>query len=624
MPLRLLLATAAALALAACQQDSVTTAAADPALAEVATSQAPDGDRVLLFGDTHVHTLNSVDAYSSGTANADIDSAYRFAMGEPVVFPRTGQRVQIDRPLDFIVIADHAEGLGISQRIVENDPTIMHYPIARRLRALLDQGGGRALTAGAMGQSNLTEAEKADFYRDLRSDAVMAGSWQRQIAAAERYNQPGTFTALIGWEYTLAPNLRNMHRVVFTNAGGDLAGQFLPLAQYQTQGPEDLWTFLDQTRTRTGADFVAIPHNSNLSEGRMFELTMDNGEPFDAAYAQMRAAWEPVAEITQYKGTSETHPLLSPNDEFADFELRNMLLTGVPTEALPGSYLRSALLRGLAEEARIGVNPFRYGFIGSSDTHTGLSSQQESNFFGKLGEDYLPRERLGPGRATIIFPAAQMSASGLAAVWADHNNRQSIFDAFRRKETYATSGTRMRVRLFAGYGFAAGDEARADFAAHGYAHGVPMGGMLAPSNGRSPQLVIRAMMDPMGARLDRVQVVKGWIDAQGQPHEKVFNVAWSGPRQRRADGSLPPVGNTVNLHNGRYTNTIGAAELACLWTDSEFDRRQRAFYYVRVLEIPTPRHHLFDALALRIDPATLDIPPTIQERAWSSPVWYTP
>ncbi len=616
----------ASLALGACDPVTVAPTANTQGgtIAAVDQPAMPQGDRVLLWGDTHVHSINSIDAFSSGTANADIDSAYRFARGMPVIFPRTGQRVQIDRPLDFLVMADHAVGLAISSRIAAEDPSILKYPIAQRLREMLLNDGGRALTTAAMGQSNLTDEEREAFLRDLRSDDVMGTSWQGQIDAAERHNRPGEFTALIGWEWTFAPNLRNMHRVVFTNVDGDVASQFLPLANYLTDGPEDLYNYFEQTRARTGADFVAIPHNSNLSEGRMFELTDKNGNPFDAAYAELRAAWEPAVEITQYKGSSETHPALSPNDEFADFELRNMLLTGVPTDPLGGSYVRSALLRGLAEEARIGVNPFQYGIVGASDSHTGFSSQLEDNFFGKLGEDYLPADRLGESAASIIFPAAQMSAAGLAGVWADHNDRQSIFDAFRRKEVYGTSGPRMRVRLFAGYGFAAGDADRRDFADHGYRIGVPMGGTLAPGNGRAPQLAIRAVMDPEAANLDRIQVVKGWIDDNGESQEKIFNVAWSGDRAMRSDGSLPEVGNTVDLNTARYSNTIGAPELATVWTDPEFNPDHRAFYYVRVLEIPTPRHHLFDALALGIDPATIDITPTIQERAWSSPVWYTP
>ncbi|WAT17476.1 DUF3604 domain-containing protein [Aurantiacibacter sp. MUD11] len=625
MTIRTVAAAVSLVALAACAETATDPAPAQVAeVAETERAPAPQDDRLLLWGDTHVHSINSIDAFSSGLANADIDTAYRFARGEPVIFPRTGQRAQIDRPLDFMVMADHAVGLSISSRIAANDPAIMQYPIAQRLRQLFDEEGGRALTVAAMGQSNLTEEERAQFQRDLRSDAVMRGAWEGQIAAAERFNEPGVFTALIGWEWTFAPQLRNMHRVVFTNAGADVARQFLPFANYQADGPEDLYDFFEETHARTGADFVAIPHNSNLSDGRMFELTDAEGNGFDAAYASLRNRWETVVEVTQYKGTSETHPELSPRDEFADFELRNMLLTGVPTEAQQGSYVRGALLLGLAEQARLGVNPFQYGMIGASDSHTGFASLEESKFYGKLGEDYLPRDRLGEDAVQIIFPAAQMSASGLAGVWADRNDRQALLEAFRRREVYGTSGPRIRVRLFAGYDFTDADMARGDWAAQGYARGVPMGGTLAPTTGRAPSFMIQAARDPEGANLDRVQVVKGWIDANGETHERIYEVSWSGNRSLRANGTLPAVGNTVDLRTARYTNSIGAGELATVWTDPDFDASQAAFYYVRVLEIPTPRHHLFDALALGLDPASIDIPPTIQERAWSSPVWYRP
>ena len=628
MRLPSILALGSALALAACSERAPAPQPVDamPELANAEAVAAPaDGDRVLLWGDTHIHSINSIDAFSTGMANADAESAYRFARGMPVIFPRTGHRVQIDRPLDFMVLADHAVSLGVSSRIAAGDPEILKYPIAQKLLTILREQGGRALTAATMFGGGLSEEERAQYEAEMQSPEVLRASWANQVAAAERHNRPGEFTALIGWEWTSAPNMRNLHRVVFINGDGRVANQFLPFANYMSDRPEDLWAFFEETRARTGADFVAIPHNSNLSDGKMFELTDSEGNPFSAEYAMRRAAWEPVVEVTQYKGTSETHPALAPRDEFADFELRNMLLTGVATEVSEGSYARSALKNGLAEEVRIGVNPFRFGMVGSSDTHTGFSSQLEDDFLGKMGEDYLPADRLGADKQTIIFPAAEMSASGLAGVWADRNDRQSIFDAFRRREVYGTSGPRISLRLFAGYGFVPGDENSRSFAATGYRKGVPMGGLLPPSGGgKAPQLAIRAVKDAEGGNLDRIQVVKGWMSADGTLHEKVFDVAWSGNRRISADGKLPPVGNTVDLASARYTNTIGAAELNVLWSDPEFDSTRPAFYYVRVLQIPTPRHHLFDALAMGIDPATLELPPTIQERAWSSPVWYRP
>ena len=618
---RLLLASA--LALAACSRaDEAPPPAQDAA---VAAAAAPEGgDRQLLWGDTHVHTNNSVDAFMSGAANADIDTAYRYARGLPVINPRTGARVRIDRPYDFIVIADHAENLAISNRVVQREPRILGTASGRKLREILDTQNGRAITSALMGGAGLSAEERERQSAEMTAPEVLQAGWEGQVAAAERHNRPGEFTAMIGWEWTSTPDMRNLHRVVFTDADGDVARRFVPFANYMSDRPEDLWAFFEETKARTGADFVAMPHNSNLSDGRMFRLTDSDGSAFTAAYAGRRAAWEPVTEITQYKGSSETHPALAPRDEFAGFELRNMLLTGVRTEVSSGSYVRSALLAGLAEEQRLGVNPFRLGIIGSTDTHTGFSSVLEEGFLGKLGEDQLPRERLGPDKAPIIFPAAEMSASGLAGVWADRNDRRAIFDAFRRREVYGTSGPRIALRLFAGYGFAEGDEKARDFAALGYRLGVPMGGQLAPSRGAAPVLVIRAVKDPDTAGLDRIQVVKGWVDARGQVHETIYDVAWSGHRVRRSDGTLPPLASRIDVARARNDLAAGAAELTAFWRDPEFDAARPAFYYVRVLQAPTLRHHVYDALALGIDPAALDLPPTIHERAWSSPVWYRP
>jgi len=590
-----------------------------------AAEPPPSDDRVLLWGDTHVHSINSIDAFGSGFASVDIDTAYRFARGLPVIFPKTGQKIQIDRPLDFMVMADHAVSLSGSTRLMAREPGIMKLPIARRLLEIFAEQGGQALTRAQMFGAGLSEEEWRQYREQTRTPEFLATSWAGQVAAAERHNRPGTFTALIGWEWTSAPGGRNLHRVIFTNSDGPVADQFIPFANYMSDRPEDLWAYLAQTKARTGADFVALPHNSNLSDGRMFELVDMDGSPFDAAYASARQLWEPVVEVSQYKGTSETHPALSPRDEFAGFELRNRLLSGEPTEVSPGSYVRSGLLRGLAEEQRIGVNPFKYGMIGSTDSHTGLSSQQEAEFFGKMGEDYLPRERLGSDRLAQTFPAAEMSAGGLAGVWADRNDRQALFDAFRRREVFGTTGPRIALRLFAGHGFTSADLASRDYAAIGYRKGVPMGGtLIRRADGAAPQLAIRAIKDPDAAHLDRVQVVKGWIAADGTLQEKVFDVAWSGARTLRSDGTLPPVGSTVDLATAGYANTIGAPELTRLWTDPEFDPALPAFYYVRVLQIPTPRQHVFDAVALGMDPRSIELASTIQERAWSSPVWYRP
>jgi hypothetical protein len=612
---------AVALALAGCSAPETSARVASPQ--PVATVPAGNGDRQLLWGDTHVHTLNSADAFASGVANADIDTAYRYARGEPVVHPRTKARIRMDRPLDFIVVSDHAENLSVPLRIAQGDPEILRSPAARKMAEVYRTQGAQALSSAVMGLALSPEALRQQVDA-LGTDEIRRPAWNKQAATADKYNEPGKFTAMVGWEYTSTPNARNLHRVVMTTADGTQAQNFLPYNYYISERPEDLWTFFEQTKARTGIDFLAMPHNSNLSDGLMFALTDSTGKAFTAEYARRRAAWEPVAEITQIKGTSETMPVLSPNDEFAGFELRNALLSGQPTKPDAGSYVRTALLRGLAEEQRIGVNPFKLGIGGASDTHTGFVINSEEDFLGKMGEDLLPSERFGPNQPRVAFHAVEMSASGITGAWADRNDRRAIFETFRRKEVFGTSGPRIALRLFAGYGFAKSDLAADGFGARGYRKGVPMGADLAPSTGAAPQLVIRAAKDPLAAGLDRVQVVKGWVDAGGATHEKIYNVAWSGDRKRAADGSLPAVANPVDKLHWRNNWTAGASALEAFWTDPDFDRQQRAFYYVRVLQVPTIRHHVYDAVALGLDPEKLGVATTIQERAWSSPVWYHP
>lgn len=593
------------------------------ALAVAAPLATAAEDRRLLWGDTHVHTLNSADAYASGGANADIDTAYRYAKGEPVVHPRTKTRIRLDRALDFIVVSDHAENLSVPLRIAQGDAEILKNPTAQKMAELYKSRGSRAMSAAVMGLS-LPPDEARKQWDALGSPEIRTPAWHAQAAAADKYNEPGKFTAMVGWEYTSTPNARNLHRVVMTPVDGVRARDFLPYNYYLSERPEDLWTFFEQTKARTGIDFLAIPHNSNLSDGVMFALADSDGKPFTAEYARRRAAWEPVAEITQVKGTSETLPALSPNDEFAAFELKNTLLSGQPTAASAGSYVRTALLRGLAEEQRIGVNPFKLGIQGASDSHTGFVPNSEEDFLGKLSEDLLPGERFGPNQPTVSFHAVEMSASGLTGAWADRNDRRAIFDTFRRKEVFGTSGPRIALRLFAGYGFTPADVAAPDFGARGYRKGVPMGGDLAASTGAAPAFVIRAAKDPLAAGLDRIQMVKGWVDASGQTHEKIYDVAWSGKRKAGANGKLPAVINPVDKVHWRNNWAAGAGELHAFWTDPEFNKAQRAFYYVRVLQVPTIRHHVYDAVALGLDPEKLGVATTIQERAWSSPVWYHP
>lgn len=586
-----------------------------------AADMSADGDRQLLWGDTHLHTINSSDGFGNGGENADIETAYRYARGLPVIHPRTGHRIQIDRPLDFLVVADHAEMLSVIRRLSESEEKVMATPAGKRLRDVYKNQGPRAVFREFINVS-LGRANE-DILRDLDTPEIRKSGWADQVAAAERHNRPGEFTALIGWEWTSTPGGLNLHRVVFTNTDGETAKKFLPFNSYASTQPEDLWDFFEKTHERTGADFISIPHNSNLSNGLMFSTKDSNGNPFTADYARRRSKWEPVVEVTQIKGTSETYMSLAPRDEFANFEIRERLLIDAPVKHDPGSYVRPALKQGLAEEARTGVNPFRFGLIGSTDSHTGFSSTAENDFLGKFGNDFLPAERAVDDIST--FPAWSVSASGLAGVWSDGNTRQEIFDAFRRREVFATTGPRIKLRFFAGYDFSEGEENAQDFASIGYHKGVPMGGILAPgSEGKAPKFIIRAVKDPDGANLDRIQIIKGWLDQSGEQHEKIFDVAWSGDRLPDADGRLPPVGDTVDVQMARYENTFGDAELTTLWTDPEFDPAEPSFYYARVLEIPTPRHQVYDAVALRIDPETLDYPTTIQERAYSSPVWYRP
>jgi len=444
------------------------------------------------------------------------------------------------------------------------------------------------------------------------------------VDAAERNNEPGKFTAFAGWEWSSAPDWKNLHRVIFSPSDAATLKKFIPFSSYESQKPEDLWQWLEKTEKETGVEFIAIPHNSNLSGGLMFDMVDSAGRPITAEYARTRMRWEPVMEVTQTKGTSEVRPELSPTDEFAEFEIRRKLLIGTPTPASKGDYARSALLRGLEIEQSAGANPYKFGMIGSTDSHTGFSSVEENNFLGKLAMDALPQERYRPS-SPVIFPAWEMSASGIAGVWATANTREAIAAAFKRKEVYATTGPRISLRVFGGYSFSKIDASAKDIAKLGYGKGVPMGGDLwnAPK-GKAPSLLIYAVKDPMSGNLDRIQVIKGWLDASGQTHEHVYNAAWAGGRKLSADGRLPAVGNTVDVQTAAYSNTIGTAQLATVWTDPDFHPAQRAFYYVRVLEIPTPRHQLYDAVALGIENKETHQPATIQERAYSSPIWYTP
>jgi hypothetical protein len=615
--------------------------------ATVAAEEAPETE--VFFGDTHLHTSFSPDAYLMGNRSASPDTAYRYAKGLPVVHPYHRAKIQIGRPLDFLVVADHGEYMGVIPMVFSGDPRVADLEIAKRWKAWSDAGEPQKAFAEGIGHINAGQPDSG-----LNSESIRGTVWGEIIDAAERHNDPGRFTTFIGWEWTSTPDGANLHRVVFQPEGAEVAKKYLPFTSFDSSEPEDLWDWLDLTSEATGANFIAIPHNQNISKGLMFSLAKSDGTPIDKAYAESRMRWERVVEATQIKGDSETHPNLSPTDEFADFETYDHVIESGETKhvqlfgdaflgelsdedraymeehaeraAEVGSYSRPALMRGLAIEARVGANPYKFGLIGSTDAHSGISAAEEDNFWGKMALDSIPDNTFDPTK--IVVPPSSygidMGAAGFAAVWAESNSREAIFEAFRRKETYATTGTRLRVRFFGGWDFTDGDAEAPNLAAVGYTKGVAMGGDLPSQAGNgAPSFLIHAMKDPEHANLDRVQVIKGWVDDAGLPHEKIYDVALSDGRTVGPDGKVEPVGNTVDLATARWSDTIGDAQLATVWTDPDFDPSASAFYYVRVLQIPTPRHSLYDAVALAI-PHPEDRAATIQERAYTSPIWYTP
>lgn len=578
----------------------------------------------LYWGDVHLHTNFSLDAYATGNTSVTPDMAYRFARGIPIEQPGLDRKIQIRRPLDFLAVTDHAEFLGLQVFLSRKDPVLTATPWGRKLIDMFEKGENiMRATGGALATAS---PERREMMGQIYSDKVRSTVWSEEVDAAQKNYVPGKFTTLIAWEWTamLQPDGLNLHRNVITNADGASGKSFIPFSASDSERPEDLWAWLAKTKARTGIDMFAIPHNSNLSGGRMFALTDSDGKAITPEYAKMRAAWEPLVEITQSKGTSEVRPELALDDEFAEFEIRRKLLIGKPTPPDAGDYVRSALLGGIKLKTRIGVNPFKLGIIGSTDSHTGMSNVTESDFTGKLVMD-MPLSQHYKPKQFVIFPDWEMSASGRAAVWATSNTRQAIFAAMKRKEVYGTTGTRIGLRVFGGFNFAPSDARAKNVADIGYSKGIPMGGDLtAAPRGKAPEFLIHAVKDPLSGNLDRIQVVKGWVDAKGDTHTKIYDAAWSGNRSKGSNGKVPAVGNTVNIKTGLYTNAIGAVQLSTVWKDPDFNPKETAFYYVRVIEIPTPRHSLLDAIALGILVSETKEPATIQERAYSSPIWYNP
>jgi len=579
----------------------------------------------VFFGDTHLHTAISVDA---GTmCRIGQEDAYRFARGEEVS-STYGLRAKLSRPLDFLVITDHAEMYGLMPQLLSGDPEILATEIGRKWYDALKSGDADRAFATAMEIVTSLSGKEAP----IKSEKAVRNAWQAYTALADKYNEPGRFTAIIGWEYTTMGG-NNLHRNVLFRGDSSVANRTVPFSQYDSKNPEDLWKFLADFEKQTGAEVLAIPHNGNLSNGRMFSVETFDGKPYSKELATLRARFEKVIEVTQIKGDSEAHPFLSPNDEFADYEKWDKSnLNGTEAkrpEMLQYEYAREALKNGLVLERKLGVNPFKFGMVGSSDSHTALSAVEEDNFFGKHSG-----VEPGPHRWEHVVIAApdpkftihgwQQAAAGYAGVWATENTREAIFDAIKRKETYATTGPRMVVRFFGGFDFTADDAQSRLPAGIGYAKGVPMGSDLRKADaGKSPTFLVAALKDSYSGNLDRIQIVKGWLDQEGKTHEKIHDVVWSGDRKPGADGKLPPVGNTVDVEKATWKNTIGAPELATVWTDPEFDAKQPAFYYARVFEIPTPRWTAYEAqrFGIKLPP---NVPMTTQERAYTSPIWYTP
>ena len=586
-----------------------------------------------LFGDTHLHTAVSFDAGAFGARLLPRD-AYRLARGEEIS-SNSGQPVKLSRPLDWLVVADHSDNMGFFPDLMAGKPELLADPTGRRWYEEIKNGQG---AKAAM--EIIVSFSKGTFPKDLMyfpGTRAYRSAWKDTIAAAEQYNEPGRFTAFIGYEWTSNTGGNNLHRNVVFRDNGDKASQVEPFTVYPPFGsdnPVELWKWMDAYEKKTGGSVLAITHNGNLSNGRMFPVVEAFGKPIDRPYAETRARWERLAEATQTKGTGEAHPYLSPNDEFADFEIwdKGNLDCSVPKkkEMLEFEYARAAYKNGLKLEQKLGVNPYKFGLISGSDAHTGLPAMEEENFFGKTA----PQEP-SPERTQATFFADpktglkvmdwEVGASGYGAVWATENTREAIWDAMQRKETYSTTGPRMAVRFFGGWDFEPRDAQNRMPAAIGYVKGVPMGGDLkkAPA-GKAPTFLVAALKDPIGANLDRVQVIKGWLDAKGEVQEQVYDVAWSGDRKADSkSGKVPSVGSTVSVEEATWTNTIGAPELITVWKDPAFDPALRAFYYARVIEIPTPRWTAYDAKRFGVKPLS-GTRMTVTERAYTSPIWYTP
>ncbi len=571
------------------------------------------------FGAVHVHTNYSFDAFTNGAKTGPAE-AYQWAQGKTIAGGGGGPDLTINTPLDFYAVSDHAEWMGVFKEMANPDSPLSKNPVAP---AITSKDPNTAMQAFA---KILRDYSMGNGDPTLNDPALNKSVWADIVKTADDYYQPGRFTTFPAFEWSANPEMRNLHRVVVFQNSKSLPDTVL--SSFDSNDPETLWAWMDELRGK-GATLFAIPHNANASDGMMFSLQTFAGEPLNDAYIETRQRNEPLYEITQIKGTSETHPDLSPNDPFAGFEQWDYTLSAdsLRPKHRKGSFARQALLDGISLMADGKGNPFHYGFIGDSDTHNSAASNEEDNYSGKFGIENNPRHRLNgakgqpPGQVQQV---REFSSGGLAGVWAEENTREAIYAAMARRETFGTTGPHIKVRLFGGWDFSNDDIASPDYAARGYARGVPMGGNLSrATQGAAPTLMLSAVKDPKSGNLDRAQIIKGWVDASGKQHEKIYDVAWSGDRKPDAKGMLPAIGSTVNIKKATYTNTIGSTQLSALWKDPDFDPTQQAFYYLRVLEIPTPRWSTRDAAKLGVEIPD-GLAASVQERAYSSPIWYTP
>jgi hypothetical protein len=576
------------------------------------------------WGDLHVHSNYSPDSFAFGNSRLSPEDSMKFAKGVKVT-ANNGMDVQLRRPLDFLLVADHAEFIGVFPMLLNDDPVLLETDLGKEWRNVLDNAGG---DIGAIINEWLARMANTAYEQELSEDFRL-NVWKEAAGFAENQNDPGVFTAFVGYEWTSMVEGNNLHRVVLFRDGAEKATQLPPYSALDSVNPEQLWAAMQRYETKTGGQVMSIPHNGNISNGLMFALEDLDGKPLDRDYAERRARWEPVYEVTQVKGDGEAHPFLSPDDEFADFETwdqDNIGRTVAKTDSmLKHEYARSALKLGLELENKLGANPYQFGMIGATDSHTTLSTADDNNFWGKFLDSEPSAERMESRMGGSLWKNWRLAASGYAGVWARENTREALFDALQRKEVYATTGPRIALRLFAGWDFVESDIASSNLADIGYTKGVPMGGQLSqgPHNG-SPKFLIQAFKDPDGANLDRVQIIKGWLNGKGESQEQVFDVALSDDRTVDANtGKAPSVASTVDVEQASYTNSVGAVSFGVFWEDPDFDAKQRAFYYARVIEIPTPRWTAYDAKYFEVDPPE-NTPMVTQERVYSSPIWYDP